>query len=218
MAKTPFELRTEAAATVVVKNLNKRAFEAYYCPTKEEALQKALELIPQDDVVSWGGSMTLEEMGLLGALRDGGYKVIDRDTAATPQERMELLRKALTCDTFLMSANAICEDGMLVNIDGTGNRVAAMIFGPKSVLVIAGINKIVKTYEDAVARARNIAAPINVQRFPAMETPCKKNGLCYDCISPSCICNFIVTTRKGSLMNAPKARIKVIIVGENLGY
>ncbi len=218
MAKTPFELRTEALAQRVVKNLQRRAFEAYYCPTKEEALAKALSLIDKEQCVSWGGGMTLEEMGLLDTLRTQGYNIIDRDSAKDAEERMDLLRKALTCDTFFMSTNAMSEDGVLVNIDGTGNRVAAMVFGPKSVVVIAGINKVVKSYEDAVARARNYAAPINVQRFANFNPPCKAGGHCFNCTAPDSICNFILTTRKGSTMNATKPRIKVILVGENLGY
>ncbi len=218
MAKTPFELRTEVLAGRVVKNLERRAFEAYYCPTKEAALEKALSLIDKEQCVSWGGSMTLEEMGLLEVLRTQGYNVVDRDTAKSPEERTELLHKGLMCDTYFMSTNAISEDGVMVNIDGTGNRVAAMVYGPKSVIVIAGINKVVKSYEDAVARARNFAAPVNVQRFAGFNPPCKQNGHCYNCVAPDSICNFILTTRKGSIMNAPNPRIKVIIVGENLGY
>lgn len=151
MAKTPFELRNEVLAQRVVKNLQRRAFDACYCATKEEALEKALSLIDKKQCVSWGGSMTLEEMGLLETLRTQGYNIIDRDTAKSQEERLELLRKALTCDTYFMSTNAMSEDGVMVNIDGTGNRVAAMVFGPKSVVVIAGINKVVKSYEDAVA-------------------------------------------------------------------
>ncbi len=218
MPKTPFELRTEALAQRVVKNLQRRAFDACYCAAKEEALAKALSMIDKEQQVSWGGSMTLEEMGLLQTLRGEGYNIIDRDSAKSPEERMELLRKSLTCDTYFMSTNAMTEDGVMVNIDGTGNPVAAMGFGPKNVVVIAGINKVVKSYEDAVARARNLAAPINVQRFANFNPPCKNNGHCFNCTAPDCICNFIVTTRKGSVMNAPKPRIKVILVGENLGY
>ena len=199
MAKTPFELRNEVLAQRVVKNLQRRAFDACYCATKEEALEKALSLIDKEQCVSWGGSMTLEEMGLLETLRTQGYNIIDRDTAKSQEERLELLRKALTCDTYFMSTNAMSEDGVMVNIDGTGNRVAAMVFGPKSVVVIAGINKVVKSYEDA-------------------NPPCKNNGHCFNCTAPDSICNFILTTRKGSTMNAPAPRIKVILVGESLGY
>ena len=221
--------------------MQRRAFDACYCATKEEALEKALSYIDKEQCISWGGSMTLEEMGLLETLRTQGYNVIDRDTAKSSEERMELLRKGLTCDTYFMSTNAMSEDGVMVNIDGTGNRVAAMVFGPKSVVVIAGINKVVKSvaamvfgpksvvviaginkvvksYEDAVARARNLAAPVNVQRFANFNPPCKNNGHCFNCTAPDSICNFILTTRKGSTMNAPAPRIKVILVGESLGY
>ena len=190
MAKTPTQLRSEAACKTVLKNLERRGFEAFYCSDKPAALDKALELISEDDVVSWGGSVTIQEIGLLDVMRSGRYKVIDRDTAETPAQRTELMRKALLCDTFLMSSNAVSEDGQLVNIDGTGNRVAAM------------------------ARVRMLAAPINVQRFPQLKTPCMETGLCADCNAPDCICNYILTTRRCK----PKGKIKVILVGESLGY
>ena len=136
--------------------LNKRRFEAYYCSTAEEAVEKALELIPREDTVSWGGAMTVDELGLKQRLA---------------QEKQAIMRQALTCGTFLMSSNAISKDGQLVNIDGMGNRVAAMCFGPRQVVVIAGMNKVLGTLDDAVARARNIAAPANAQRF-GLKTPC----------------------------------------------
>jgi hypothetical protein len=142
-----------------------------------------------------------------------GYKVIDRDTAKTPEERMELMRKALTCDTFLASSNAVSENGELVNIDGNGNRVAAMSFGPSRVIVLAGINKVVKSLDDAIARTRNIAAPINTQRFK-LETPCLHAGVCRDCKVKDCICSYLSIIR----FCRPAGRIKVIICGEPLGY
>ena len=123
------------------------------------------------------------------------------------------MRKALLCDTFLMSSNAISEDAQLVNIDGNGNRVAAMIYGPKNVIIIAGMNKVVKTLDDAYARARNIAAPSVVQRFPNAKTPCNQTGSCHDCLSSDSCCAYIVTTR----ICRPAKKIKVIQVGENLG-
>ena len=132
MTKTPIKSRSEAACKTVLKNLERRGFEAYYCEDKAAALAKALELIPAEDVVSWGGSVSIQEIGLLEVMRSGRYKIIDRETAETPEQRTDLLRQALLCDTFLMSSNAISEDGQLVNIDGTGNRVAAMVYGPKS--------------------------------------------------------------------------------------
>ncbi len=196
----------------VAEKFIKHGFEAYYCPTKEEALQKALALIPAGHVVSWGGSVSIDEIGLRPYILEH-YAVIDRDAAKTPDERMELMRKALTCDTFIMSTNAATEDGQLYNIDGNGNRLAALLYGPKQVVVIAGMNKVMPTLEAAVMRARTVAAPINKQRFQS-PTPCTETGLCADCNSVGSICNQFVRTRRCS----PAGRIKVILVGENLGY
>ena len=192
--------------------LNKRHFEAYYCSTAAEAVEKVLELTPKTDVVSWGGAMTVDELGIKDRLRQRNQPVIDRDTAKTPDERMDMLRQALTCDTFLMSSNAISKDGQLVNIDGNGNRVAAMCFGPRQVVVVAGMNKVLGTLDDAVARARNVAAPANAQRF-GVKTPCGLTGQCGDCTSPDCICSKLVITR----FCMPERRIKVVLVGEDLG-
>ncbi len=214
MAQTPVQIRNDKLAEKVVKALNSRHFEAYYCPTKEAALEKALSLIPKTDVVAWGGSETIKQIGLWQYVIDNGYTVINRDLGKTPEERTELMRKALTCDTFLMSSNAVSEDGQLVNVDGNGNRVAALMFGPKQVIVIAGINKVVKSAEDAVVRARTVAAPINVQRYAENKTPCNITGTCEDCISADCICANVVTTR----ISRPAKKIKVILVGELMGF
>lgn len=208
------EKRYDKLSTKVVDSLKRRHFDAYYCKTKDEALEKILELIPQDNVVSWGGSETLNEIGVKELVKEKGYEVIDRDTAKNPEERTELMRKALLCDTFLMSSNAISEDGQLFNIDGNGNRVAAMIFGPKSVIVIAGMNKIVKNLDDAVQRARTIAGPANIQHFQDAKTPCYVTGSCGDCLSPDCICSYLVTTRASK----PANKIKVVLIGEELGF
>ena len=140
--------------------------------------------------------------------------VLDRDTAKTPEERMEIMRKGLTCDTFIMGTNAATQDGQLYNIDGNGNRTAALIFGPKQVIVIVGMNKVEPTLEAAISRARSTAATINAQRF-GIPTPCNANGMCADCLSPKSICNQMVRTRRNS---GPQGRIKIILVGENLGY
>lgn len=206
-------MRNAACGATVVKNLQRRGFDAYYCADKEAALAKALELISETDVVAWGGSVTLAEVGLLDAVKKRN-PVIDRDTAKNAEEKTELMRKALLCDTFIMSSNAITSDGQLVNIDGNGNRVAALIFGPKQVVVIAGVNKIAGSFEAAMDRARNIAAPINAQRFAGLATPCAKTGLCADCQSPDSICAQFVVTRRCRT----KGRIKVILVGESLGF
>ena len=203
--------RNDKAGPLVAEALNKRGFDAYYVSTAEEAKTKALELIPEGAVVSWGGSVTVDQIGLKEEVLNK-YSVINRDAAKSPEERMELMRQALTCDTFLMSANAITEDGQLVNIDGNGNRVAALCFGPKEVIVVAGMNKVVGSLEDAWDRARNYAAPVNAQRFE-LPTPCGKTGLCADCKNSSTICTHFVVTRMGK-----NGRIKVILVGEELGF
>ena len=190
--------------------LNKRHFEAYYCSTAAEAVEKVLELTPKTDVVSWGGAMTVDELGIKQRMAQEGYTLLDRDTAQTPEEKQAIMRQALTCGTFLMGSNAISKDGQLVN--SNGNRVAAMCFGPRQVVVVAGMNKVLGTLDDAVARARNVAAPANAQRF-GVKTPCGLTGQCGDCTSPDCICSKLVITR----FCMPERRIKVVLVGEDLG-
>ena len=157
--------------------------------------------------------MSAEEIGLPDAVRSGNYEVLDREAKKTREEQEEVMHQALNCDVFLGSTNALSEDGILVNIDGNANRVAAYSYGPKSVLLIVGMNKVVKTEADAMSRAKNEAAPINAQRF-GIDTPCVKNGSCFDCKSPQCICCQILITRYSKV---PK-RIKVILVDEALGF
>ena len=157
--------------------------------------------------------MTIRDIGLTKAVSDGEFKVIDRDKAENQEEKRQAAMDALHADYFLTSANAVSEDGQLVNVDGMGNRVAAIVFGPKYVIVVAGMNKVVRTAEDALVRARTVAAPFNQQRFKG-KTPCTVTGVCGDCKSPDCICNQILTTRNCR----PAGRIKVILVGESLGY
>ena len=210
---TQRKMQYDKAGPKVAEALNKRHFEAYYCSDRAEALEKILELIPQDHVVSWGGTATVDELGVKEALRQRGQAVIDRDTAKDAQERQQMLKQALTCDTFLMGSNAISADGQLVNIDGTGNRVAALCFGPTQVVVVAGMNKVAGDLDGAMRRAREVAAPMNAQRFP-LKTPCVANGLCGDCKGPDSICAQIVTTR----LCKPAGRIKVVLVGEDLGF
>ena len=197
---------------VLVKNLKSRHFDAYYCEDKQSALEKALELIPNDLTVSWGGCESAEEIGLIRTLQNGGYRTIDRSKGATAEERTHLMKQGVLADIFITGANGISLDGQMVNIDGMGNRVAAIVYGPDSVIVIAGMNKVVDTLEDAVRRARTVAAPMNKQRFPA-QTPCLATGTCADCLSPGCICNQILVTRNCN----PAGRINIILVGEELG-
>ncbi|MBD8931618.1 MAG: lactate utilization protein [Ruminococcus sp.] len=207
------KMRNEVLANRVVKNLESRNMEAYFVKTKEEALKKALELIPEGSSISWGGTASAKEIGLLDAVHERNYEVYDREEAQTPELKNEIAHKALDCDFFIGSTNALAENGVMVNIDGNANRVAAFAFGPKNVLLIVGMNKVVKSEEDAMSRARNEAAPINAQRF-GLDTPCSKNGMCYDCKSPDCICCQILITR----YSRAAKRIKVILVDENLGF
>jgi L-lactate utilization protein LutB len=211
--KTPVEIRYDKLGPKVVKALKSRGFEAWYFQTPEEGREKFFSLIPAADTVSWGGAMTAGELGLMDGLYEKGYKVIDRDKAPSQEERIERMRQALLCGTFVAGTNALSEDGQLVNIDGFGNRVAAMTFGPKQVIVVAGMNKVVKSLDDAVIRARTIAAPSNMQRFPGKKTPCGETGACGDCLSADSICTFMVITR----LCRPEGRIKIILIGKELG-
>ena len=211
--RTPMELRYDKLGPKVAKALQDRFFEAWYFSDPQEAVEKVFSLIPETDTVSWGGSLTATGLDLTKLAAEKGYKVIDRDKAANPAERMELMRQALLCDTYLIGTNALTEDGQLLNVDGNGNRVAAMTFGPKQVIVVVGMNKVCKTVEDAYARARTVAAPANMQRFPNLKAPCNETGACADCRTPDCICNFILHIRNSK----PAGRIKVILIGKDMG-
>lgn len=211
--ETPKQKYYEKRGNILVQNLKSRHFEAYYCANKEEALKKALELIPEGSSVGWGGAESCEEIGLMKALHAGNYRPMDRSLAKTPEEREQMMRDMLFADVFLSGANGMSMDGQMVNIDGTGNRVAAITYGPKSIIVVSGMNKVEDTLEDAVRRARTVAAPINNQRFDN-DNPCAITGTCGNCKKEKCICNHIVITRHCR----PVGRIKFIIVGEDLGF
>ena len=197
---------------LLVKNLKSRHFDASYCETREQALEKALELIPKGATVGWGGALSAKQIGLIDAMNAGEYNAIDRDKTTSPEERVKAMKRCLMADVFITGANALSLDGQMVNIDGVGNRVAAIVYGPESVIVIAGMNKVMDTLDAAVVRARTIAAPMNKQRF-ASQTPCEVTGTCGDCKSEGCICNQILITRNSK----PAGRIKMILVGEDLG-
>lgn len=210
---SPIEIRNEKAAGKVIKNLARRNIEAFYCPTAQEAVEKVLEMIPQGSSVTWGGSMSIRDIGIPAALADAGkYEVYDRDKAPDRAAATEIYLKAFTCDYYLSSANAITEDGVIVNIDGTGNRVAAITFGPRNVIFIIGMNKLTQDTDSALARARSLAAPVNTARFD-IQTPCKLDGVCHNCLSDDSICNYIHYLR-----HSPKGKHKVILVGESIGY
>ena len=211
---TTTELRNEKLAAKMLKNLARRHFNAYYCATAEEAIKKVIELIPQDSTAARGGSMTIRGTGLTAAMHQSGkYTLLDRDLAATPQEAGEIYMKAFTADYYLSSANAISEDGVIVNIDGNGNRVAAITFGPKHVIFVIGMNKVCQDVDAALKRARSTASPINNMRFPDKKTPCHIDGACHNCNSEDCICNYIHFLR-----NSPRGKHTVILVGEDWGY
>lgn len=210
---TPVQSYNKLLAEKTIEGLEKRNMQGFYAETKEEAVKLALSLIPKKSVVSWGGSATLSETGLLNELKNGDYKCLDRNDVETREEKEEIAHKALNADYYLMSTNSITIDGQLINIDGNGNRAAALIYGPKNVVILAGINKICNTYEAALDRAKNKASIPNVIRFDC-DTPCQKTGKCMDCLSPETVCCQFVHTRFSRIKN----RIKVIIIGENLGF
>ena len=205
--------RNNMLAEKIIKGLQSRNMCGYYVQSKEEALNKALELIPEGSSIGWGGSMSVGEIGLRDAVINGNYEVYNRDACQTSEEKRDIELKIFGCDYFLCSSNAITEDGILVNIDGNSNRVAAIAYGPRNVIMIVGMNKVAKDIDSAISRARNIAAPVNAQRFP-LDTPCKHNGSCANCKSKDTICCEFLITRYSRHAN----RFHVILVNEELGY
>ena len=202
--------RNALLAQKVIKGLQSRNMTGYYAQDRAEALRLALQLIPEGSAVTMGGAMSAHEIGLVDALKAGNYNFIDRDEM--PDKRAAMLA-AYDADVFLSSANAITEDGILVNIDGNSNRVSAIAQGPRKVIFIVGMNKVCSDPDAAMKRARNVAAPINAQRF-GLNTPCAKTGACMDCKSPDTICCQFLITR----FSRHKDRIHVILVNGNLGF
>ena len=210
---SPKKVYYENLADNLIEKFNKRGIEGYYCDNAEEALLTAKRFLTPGCSISWGGSQTLEEIGLLEELQSSDYIIYDRYVAKTPEEKSIMYSKIVTADYYFMSSNAITLDGQLVNIDGAGNRVACLITGPKNVIIIAGMNKIVTDVTTGMERVRNMAAPPNTVRLGA-NTPCAEIGKCANCLVDDCICCEIVITRKSKI----PGRIKVILVGEELGY
>ncbi|EDU37434.1 lactate utilization protein [Clostridium sporogenes] len=204
----------EKQAERTIKNLNSRNMEGYYINNIDQLFEKLKELIPEGSIVGVGDSMTLFEAGVIDFLRSGNFKFLDKyQDKLTSDEKREIYINNFSADTFICSTNAITESGELYNIDGNGSRVAPMIYGPKQVIIIVGINKIVKNIQEAESRVRSYAAPIDAKRLNK-DTPCTKLGYCVDCKSPNRICNDFVVIR-GQFI---KGRIKVLILGEDLGY
>ncbi len=207
--KEGFKVKSET----IIKNLQKRGMEGYYAETKEEAIEMVMSMIKQDDVVSWGGSYTIDELGVKKLLEEKQISIIDRDKAKTPEERIKLMKQALTADVFLTSTNAITMDGELMNVDANGNRLAAYSYGPDSVIVVAGMNKVVPELSAALGKIRSDSTVPNTFRTNS-QPPCHFTGKCSECTSKETICCQILTTR----CCKPQNRIKVILVGEHLGF
>ena len=210
---TPKQTFYENQAKSIIHKLEARKMEGYYCPDKESAKAKVLELIgPNKKVVTYGGSMSLDEVGLKEAVEEAGHDLLRREKYVTPEEKRECFAKQTLADVFMMSTNAITLDGELVNIDGSGTRVACLAFGPTEVIVVAGMNKVVSNVEEGIARSRNFAAPPNTVRL-GCDTPCAKIGQCGNCLNDTICCQLVVTRA-----SRVPGRIKVILVGEELGY
>ena len=202
--------RNELLAQKVIKGLESRNMTGYYAASKEEALKKALELIPEGASVTMGGAMSAHEIGLVEAVKNGNYKFIDRDKY---EDKRAAMLDGYDADVFLSSTNAMTDDGVLINIDGNSNRVSMIAQGPKKVVFIVGMNKVCSDVDAAMKRARNVAAPTNAQRF-GLTTPCSKLGSCMNCKSPDTICCQILITR----YSRHAGRIHVILVNDNLGF
>ena len=202
--------RNELLAQTVIKGLQSRNMSGYYAADREEALRLALSLIPEGSSVTMGGGTSVHEIGLVDALKKGEYNFIDRDAF---EDKRAAALLAYDADVFLASCNTITNDGVLVNIDGNANRVSAIAHGPKKVIMIVGMNKVCGDVDGALKRARNVAAPINAQRF-GLSTPCAKTGACFDCKSPDTICCQFLITR----VSRHKDRIHVILVNDDLGF
>lgn len=197
-----------------IKALEKNNMNGYFVKNEKDLHLKLEELVKENDLVACGGSMTLFELGVIDFIRNGKYNFLDRyEKGITPEKMKDLFRKSFSSDVFFTSTNAITEDGELYNVDGNGNRVAAMIYGPDKVIVIVGINKIVKDVKEAVVRNQRVAAPTNAQRLN-INTPCKKEGICMDCMSSDRICCEYTLIKRQRV----KGRIHVIFVDGNYGY
>lgn len=210
---TPMKQHYANLAATVIKGLEKRNMEGYYFETAQEAVDKIMSVMPEGSVVAFGGSQTLYQTGMMDALKHSNLHVLDRYAQETPEGRREVERQSFMSDYYFMSTNAITLDGELVNVDGNGNRVAALVYGPDHVMILAGMNKVVADVENAHKRLRTQAAPPNTVRLN-LKTPCSQTGVCKNCLSPGCICAHTVVTRYCNT----QGRIKVFLIGEELGY
>lgn len=212
--KNPAKMQARATlAHTIIEKMKLRGFEGMYAENSEDALQMVKEMLKPGDSVAWGGSATLDETGIMPYLLSSDCDIINRGLAKTKEDEKEIKARTINADYFFLSANAITQDGMLVNIDGAGNRLAYLVYGPENVVVVAGMNKIVVDLEEAFKRVRNVASPPNTIRLEK-DTPCARTGQCGNCLGEDCICCSAVVTRK----SRQPGRIKVILVGEDLGF
>lgn len=210
---TDKQLAFETTVKTVIKGLEARNMEGYFYENAKTAVSAILAMLPEESAVTWGGSETLRESGMLNALTEGNYKLIDRNTAHTEVERRTQYGQMAMADYFFMSSNAVTLNGELVNIDGNSNRVGLLVHGPKHVFILAGMNKLTADVESAIKRIRTQACPANAKRLKK-STPCGVLGKCGECLSTECMCNQIVITRR----SGHKGRIKVFFIAEDLGY
>lgn len=211
---TPKQQAFQTLSQTMIKNFARHNMEAFYCETSADAVTLAMELMKDGGSVGMGGTETVKEMGLLDCVKNSdSLSFIDRSLAKTPEERKAVFLETMGCDYFLTSSNAVTIDGELINIDGNSNRVACLAHGPENVLVFVGMNKIVSDITEGISRVQNIAAPANAARLHT-KTPCAALGHCGDCHSEDCMCCQILITRH----SRHKGRIKVILIGETLGF
>ncbi len=201
------------AANTIIKNLEKRNMEGYFFEDSASCVKAILDMMPKGSTIAWGGSETLTESGMMAALAEADYELIDRMSAKSPEEARNLYAWIVLSDYYFMSTNAITMDGELINIDGAGNRVACLIHGPRYVMMIVGMNKVVSDVDSGIKRVHDIASPANTVRLNK-NTPCHATGRCGNCLSPDCICSQTVITRRSK----DQGRIKVFLVAEELGY
>ena len=200
-------------AQTLIKNLEKRGMQGYFCEDSQSAVELVKQFVSEGSSIGWGGTLTFEETGVKNALEEGNYVMLDRSKASGPDQMEELIQKHLSCDAFFMSTNAITLKGELVNIDGNCNRLACLLYGPKQVILLVGMNKVVRDVEDGINRIQTLACPPNATRL-GYDTPCAKVGVCANCHNDDCMCCNIVITRH----NRHKGRIKVVLIAEDLGF
>ena len=208
--------RKDAFATTaktIINQLERHGMEGYFCESSADAVKLVQTFVPEGSSVAWGGTETFKQTGVKDMLEAGNYRLLDRSKAATPEEANEIMRSHFTSDCFFMSTNAITRKGELVNIDGNSNRLACLLFGPKQVIVLAGMNKVVEDVDAAIKRIRTMACPPNAARLHT-GTPCERTGVCGNCHEPGCMCCNVVVTRH----NRHVGRIKVILIAEDLGF